>query len=60
MSVFLVEGPGDGLVEILNGGVDLLGNVAHDGMHHLALVVALLTLDDILGRNATLGEIDVA
>lgn len=59
VAVLLVQGPGNGLVELLDGDVDLLGDVAHDGMYHLALVVTLLTLDDILGGDTTLREIDV-
>lgn len=31
----------------------------HDRVNHLALVVSLLTLDDILGGDSSLGKIDV-
>lgn len=59
MAVLLVKRPGYALVQRLDGCVDLLGDMAHDGVDHLALVVTLLTLDDILGRHATLRQIDV-
>ena len=59
MTVLLVQGPGYALVQRLNGCVDLFGDVAHDGVDHLAFVVSLLAFDDILGGNTTLGKIDV-
>jgi hypothetical protein len=60
VAVFPVQGPGDLLVEVLEGSLSRLGDVAHDGVHRLALVVPLLALDHILGRDTTLGKIDVA
>lgn len=59
VSVFPVERPGDGLVQVLDGDLNLLGNVSHYGMDDLALVVPLIALDDVLWRHSTLGEIDV-
>lgn len=59
MAVLLVQGPGYALVQLLNRDLGLLGNVAHDGVDHLALVIPLLTLDDILRRHSALREIDV-
>jgi hypothetical protein len=59
MAVSLVQGPSNSLVKALNGDGDLLGNVSHDGVDHLALVVSLLALNDILGGDSSLGKIDV-
>lgn len=53
MTIFAVQRPGYALVQRLDGSLGLFGNVSHDGVDHLALVVALLTLDDILGRNTS-------
>lgn len=60
MSVLLVQRPSDMLVELLDGGVGLLGDVAHNGMHHLRLVVPFFALDNILGRDTAFAKIDVA
>ena len=60
VAVFLVERPCDRLVEVLDRGKGLLGHVSHDRVYHLALVVPLLALDDILWRHPALREIDVA
>jgi hypothetical protein len=49
MSVFLVEGPAYRLVECLDGGKSLLGNVSHDRVHNFALVVTLFAPNNILG-----------
>jgi hypothetical protein len=49
VTVSAVEGPGYALIEGLDGRVGLLRNVAHNGVHHLALIVPLLAFDDILG-----------
>ena len=54
MSVFLVQGPADLLVELLDWRLGLLGNVTHNGVYHLALVIALLALDDIFWRDSSL------
>lgn len=59
VAVFPVQGPGDQLVEGLERGLSSLCDVAHDGVHRLALVVPFLALDHILGGNTTLGKIDV-
>jgi hypothetical protein len=59
VAVFPVQGPGDLLVEGLEGSLSRLSDVAHDGVHRLALVVPLLALDHILGGNTTLGKIDI-
>lgn len=60
VTVFPVQGPCDLRVEGLEGGLGRLGDVAHDRVNRFALVVPLLTLDDILRRDTTLGQIDVA
>lgn len=59
MAIFLVQRPSDVLVEILDGGFGRLCDMTHDRMDGFALVVALLTLDDILGRDTALGEINI-
>lgn len=59
MSVFAVQGPGNALVESLDGDRGLLSDVAHDGVNHLALVVTLLALDNIFGRNTAFRQINV-
>lgn len=59
VAVFLVQRPSDSLVEGLEGGLGGLCDVAHDRVHGLALVVTLLTLDNILGGDTALGKIDV-
>lgn len=51
MAKFAVQRPRYALIQGLDRGVGLLGDVAHDGMNHLALVVALLALNDILRRH---------
>ena len=48
---FAVQRPCYALVQGLDRGVGLLGNVSHDRVDHLALVIALLALDDILRRH---------
>lgn len=53
VAVFAVQGPGYALIQRLDGCLGLLGNVSHDGVDHLALVVSLLALDNILGRNTS-------
>jgi len=60
MAIFLVQRPADGLVEILDGGLGLLGDMAHDGVHHLALVVSLFAFYDILSGDSALGKINVS
>lgn len=47
MSVFLVQRPADRLVEVLDRMLGLFGNMSHDRMYHLALVVTFLALDNI-------------
>lgn len=59
MAVFAVQGPCDLLVEGLQRGLSRLGDVAHDRMHRLALIVPLLALNDIFGGDASLRKIDV-
>ena len=59
MAVFPVQWPSDLLVQLLKGSLSGFGDMAHDGVNRLALVVPLLALDDIFGRNSTLGKIDV-
>lgn len=54
MAVFLVQGPGDGLVQGLDGGLGLLGNVSHDQVDSFALVVSLLALDHIFWGHTSL------
>ncbi len=60
MTVFLVQRPCYRLVEVLDRSKSLLGHVSHDGVDHLALVVPLFALDDILWRDSALRQIDVA
>jgi hypothetical protein len=60
VSVFLVQRPADALVDLLDGCLGLLGDVSHNAVYHLRLVVPLLTLDNVLGRHTTLGQINVA
>lgn len=59
MAVFLVEGPAYRLVELLDGGQSLLGNMSHDGVNDFTLVVTLFAADDILGGDSALGQIDI-
>lgn len=59
VAVFAVQGPGDLLVEGLKRGLGGLGDVAHDRVNSLALVVPLLTLNHIFGRDTSLGKIDI-
>lgn len=60
MTVFTVQGPPDLRVEGLEGSLGSLCDVTHDRVHRLALVVSLLTLGNILGRDSSLGKIDVS
>lgn len=60
VAVLFKEGPGDDRVDVVHVAVGAVGDVAHDGVDRLALVVAVLALDDVLGRDAALGEVDVA
>jgi hypothetical protein len=60
VTVFPVQGPPDLRVEGLEGSLGSLCDVTHDRVHRLALVVSLLTLGNILGRDSTLGKIDVS
>lgn len=48
MSVFLIQGPSDLLVKLFDRGLCLLGNVTHNRVYRLALVIPFLTLSDIL------------
>lgn len=59
MTVFLVQGPSDRLVQLLERSLTGLSDVAQNGVNSLALVVTLLTLNNVLGGNTTLGQIDV-
>lgn len=59
MAIFPIQRPRDSLVELLDRGLGLLGYMAHNGVNHLSLVVPLFTLDDVLGRHAALGKIDI-
>jgi hypothetical protein len=52
MAKLLVQRPCYAFVQRLDGSVCLLGNVAHDGVHKLSLVVALLALDNIFRRHS--------
>jgi len=47
MSVLLVQRPANLLVEIFNRVLGFFGNVSHNRVYHLALVISLLALDDI-------------
>lgn len=60
MSVLLVQWPPNLLVQVFDGMVRLFGNVSHDRVNHLALVIPFLALYDILGRNSSLREIDIS
>src|SRR5438046_3067118 len=60
MAVSLVQWPSYALIQRLDWGNCLLGNVSHDGMHHLALIVSLLTLDDIFWGYPALRKIDLS
>jgi hypothetical protein len=60
VAVFAVQGPRDLLVESLKRGLGRLGDVAHDGVHGLALVVSLLTLNHVLRGDTALGKIDIS
>lgn len=59
VAVFLVEGPSYRLVKLLDGDQSLLGDVAHNRVDDLALVVTLLAANDILGGDTALGQIDI-
>lgn len=59
MAIFLHQRPADGLIQLLNRLLRLLSNMSQDAVYHLALVEPLLTLDDIFGRDTTLGKIDI-
>ena len=54
MSVLLVQWPANPLVQVFNGMICLLSNMSHDRVNHLALIVPLLTLDDIFRGNSSL------
>ena len=60
VSVFLVQGPSDELVQLLHGCIGLFGDMAHDGGDHLALVELFLAFDDVFRGDATFREINVA
>lgn len=60
MSILFVQGPGNILIQLLDGGICLLGDMAHDAVDHFALVVALLALDNVLRRHSTLGQVNVS
>jgi len=60
VTVFLVKGPAYRLVQLLDRDQRLLGNVAHDGVDDLALVVALFAANDILGGDSALRQIDIS
>jgi hypothetical protein len=60
VSVLLHQRPADGLVQRLDRLLGFLGDVSQDRVHHLALVEPLFALDDIFGRDAALGKIDVS
>lgn len=53
MAVFAVQRPSYALIERFDWRLGLLGHMAHDGVDHLALVVSLLALDNVLGRNTS-------
>lgn len=59
MSIFLVQRPRHELVDVFDFGARLLRHVPHDRVHRLGLVVLLFALDDILGRDTSLGQINV-
>jgi hypothetical protein len=54
MAVLLVERPCYALVQLLDGDQCLLGNVSHDRVDHLALVIPLLALHNIFRRDTAL------
>jgi hypothetical protein len=60
VAVLLVQWPANALVDVLDRCLCLLGDMAHDAVDHLRLVVPLLALYDILGRHSALRQIDVA
>jgi hypothetical protein len=47
-------------LKLLDGGLALLCDVPHDAVDHLALVVPLLALNDVLGADTAFAQIDVA
>jgi hypothetical protein len=59
VTVFLVQGPGYALVQFLNRYLRLLGDMAHNGVHHFALVIPLFALDNVFRGHSTLGKIDI-
>lgn len=60
MAEFAVQWPCYALIQGLDRCVCLLGHVSHDRVDVLALVVALLTFSDILGRHSALRKIDIS
>ena len=47
MTVFLIQRPANLLVQVFDRVLGLLGNMSHNRMYHLALVVSLFALDNI-------------
>lgn len=60
MAVLAVERPANPLVERLKVDLERLGDVAHDGVHELGLVVPVLARVRLLLGDAALGKVDVA
>jgi hypothetical protein len=59
VAVLAVERPANALVERLEVDLEGLGDVAHDGVHELGLVVPILAGVRLLLGDTALGEVDV-
>lgn len=60
MPVLLAERPGNLLVKHLDVDLHLASDVGEDRVNELALLVLLLALLNVLGRDTTLGKVNVS
>lgn len=59
VAVFLVQRPGNSLVQGLNWCLCLFGDMSHNQMYGLALVVSFFALDHVFGGHTSLRKINV-
>ena len=60
MTIFLVEWPPYCLIKLVDWSESLFGNVSHNRVHNLALVVTLFASDYIFWGHSALGQIDIS
>ena len=60
MPIRLAQRPRNHFIQLFRIHVALLGDLSQDGIDRFALFVLLFALDEVFGRDAAFGQVDVA